>query len=96
LNVFLIFFIKKLGFKKGRIGYLFKKDLDGLQMLFFTLLGGIMAKGAGTIKTMFFAGRVLMALTNLLFAILAWTGKSELLFAIAVVADDIYCSLLQQ
>ena len=43
---------------------------------------------AGTIKTMFFAGG-LMALTNLLFAILAWTGKSELLFAIAVIADDI-------
>ena len=43
---------------------------------------------AGTIKTMFFAGG-LMALTNLLFAVLAWTGKSELLFAIAVIADDI-------
>ena len=28
-------------------------------------------------------------LTNLLFAILAWTGKSEILFAIAVIADDI-------
>ena len=47
-----------------------------------------MAMRAGTIKTMFFAGG-LMALTNLLFALLAWTGKSELLFAIAVVADDI-------
>ena len=43
---------------------------------------------AGTIKTMFFAGG-LMAITNLLFAILAWTGKSEFLFAIAVIADDI-------
>jgi hypothetical protein len=32
---------------------------------------------------------VMMALTNLLFAVLAWTGKSELLFAIAVIADDI-------
>ena len=29
-----------------------------------------------------------MALTNLLFSILAWTGKSELLFAIAVIFDD--------
>ena len=43
---------------------------------------------AGTIKTMFFAGG-LMAVTNLLFAILAWIGKSEVLFAIAVIADDI-------
>ena len=47
-----------------------------------------MAMRSGTIKTMFFAGG-LMALTNLLFAILAWTGKSKLLFAIAVIADDI-------
>ena len=30
-----------------------------------------------------------MALTNLLFAALAWIGKSELLFAFAVIADDI-------
>ena len=30
-----------------------------------------------------------MALTNLIFALLAWVGKSELLFAIAVIADDI-------
>mgnify|MGYP006262726623 FL=1 len=30
-----------------------------------------------------------MAATNLLFAALAWTGKSEWLFALAVIADDI-------
>ena len=30
-----------------------------------------------------------MAATNLLFALLAWSGKSELLFAVAVIADDI-------
>ena len=30
-----------------------------------------------------------MAITNLLFATLAWIGKSELLFAVAVIADDI-------
>ena len=44
----------------------------------FTLLGGVIAIRAGTIKTMFFAGG-LMAITNLLFAILAWIGKSEIL-----------------
>ena len=43
---------------------------------------------SGTIKTMFVAGG-LMASTNLLFAVLAWTGKSEWLFAVAVIADDI-------
>ena len=30
-----------------------------------------------------------MAATNLLFALLAWSGKSDLLFALAVIADDI-------
>jgi PAT family beta-lactamase induction signal transducer AmpG len=29
-----------------------------------------------------------MASTNLLFSVLAWSGKSELLFAIAVIFDD--------
>ena len=29
-----------------------------------------------------------MASTNLLFSLLAWSGKSELLFAIAVIFDD--------
>ena len=33
-----------------------------------------------------------MAATNLLFAVLAWTGKSELLFAVAVVMDDLTSS----
>ena len=54
----------------------------------FTLVGGIFAMRVGTIKTMFVAG-ILMSLTNLLFAILAWTDKSEVLFAIAVIADDL-------
>ena len=51
-----------------------------------------MAMRSGTIKTMFFAGG-LMAVTNLLFAVLAWTGKSEVLFAFAVIADDINSSI---
>ena len=37
---------------------------------------------------MFVAG-ILMAGTNLLFTVLAWSGKSELIFAIAVIFDDI-------
>jgi PAT family beta-lactamase induction signal transducer AmpG len=37
---------------------------------------------------MFLAG-VLMASTNLLFSLLAWSDKSELLFAVAVIFDDI-------
>ena len=82
-----IVFYKEIGFSKGQIA-IYSKGLGWVTTVVFTLLGGVMAMRAGTIKTMFFAGG-LMALTNLLFALLAWTGKSELLFAIAVIADDI-------
>ena len=82
-----IIFYKEIGFSKGQIA-IYSKGLGWVTTVIFTLLGGIMAMRSGTIKTMFFAGG-LMALTNLLFAILAWTGKSKLLFAIAVIADDI-------
>jgi MFS transporter, PAT family, beta-lactamase induction signal transducer AmpG len=82
-----IVFYKEIGFSKGQIA-LYSKGLGWITTIIFTLLGGLMAMRAGTIKTMFFAGG-LMAVTNLLFAVLAWTGKSELLFAIAVIADDI-------
>ncbi len=82
-----IVFYKEIGFSKSQIA-IYSKGLGWITTVFFTLLGGLMAMRAGTIKTMFFAGG-LMAITNLLFAVLAWTGKSELLFAIAVIADDI-------
>ena len=82
-----IVFYKEIGFSKGQIA-IYSKGLGWITTIVFTLLGGVMAMRTGTIKTMFFAGG-LMALTNLLFAVLAWTGKSELLFAIAVIADDI-------
>ncbi len=82
-----IIFYKEIGFSKGQIA-IYSKGLGWITTVIFTLIGGVMAMKAGTIKTMFFAGG-LMALTNLLFALLAWTGKSEILFAIAVIADDI-------
>ena len=82
-----IVFYKEIGFSKGQIA-IYSKGLGWITTIVFTLLGGVMAMRTGTIKTMFFAG-ILMAFTNLLFAFLAWTGKSELLFAVAVIADDI-------
>ncbi|MDC3088714.1 MFS transporter [Alphaproteobacteria bacterium] len=82
-----IVFYKEIGFSKSQIA-IYSKGLGWITTVFFTLLGGIMAMRTGTIKTIFFAGG-LMAITNVLFAILAWTGKSELLFSIAVIADDI-------
>jgi len=82
-----IVFYKELGFSKGQIA-IYSKTLGWITTVVFTLLGGIFAMRFGTVKTMFVAG-ILMALTNLLFAALAWIGKSELLFAFAVIADDI-------
>jgi MFS transporter, PAT family, beta-lactamase induction signal transducer AmpG len=82
-----IVFYKEIGFSKGQIA-IYSKGFGWITTVVFTLLGGVMAMKVGTVKTMFFAGG-LMAMTNLLFAVLAWTGKSELLFAIAVIADDI-------
>ena len=55
-----IVFYKEIGFSKGQIAIYSK----GLGWVVFTLLGGVMAMRAGTIKTMFFAGG-LMAVTNL-------------------------------
>ena len=82
-----IVFYKELGFSKGQIA-IYSKTLGWITTVVFTLLGGIFAMRVGTIKTMFVAG-ILMALTNLLFAALYWTGKSEWLFAVAVIFDDI-------
>jgi len=82
-----IVFYKELGFSKGQIA-IYSKTLGWITTVVFTLLGGIFAMRAGTVKTMFIAG-ILMALTNLLFAALYWTGKSEWLFAVAVIFDDI-------
>ena len=81
-----IVFYKEIGFSKGQIA-IYSKTLGWITTVVFTLLGGIFAMRFGSIKTMFVAG-IMMALTNLLFAVLAWVGKSELLFAVAVIADD--------
>ena len=82
-----IVFYKEIGFSKGQIA-IYSKTLGWITTVVFTLIGGIFAMRAGTIKTMFVAG-ILMASTNLIFALLAWVGKSELLFAIAVIVDDL-------
>ena len=81
-----IIFYKEIGFSKSDIA-LYSKGLGWITTVIFTLLGGLFAIRSGVIKAMFVSG-VLMASTNLLFSLLAWTGKSEWLFAIAVIFDD--------
>jgi PAT family beta-lactamase induction signal transducer AmpG len=81
-----VIFYKEIGFTKTDIA-LYSKSLGWLTTVIFTLLGGLFAIRSGVIKAMFVSG-ILMASTNLLFSLLAWSGKSELLFAIAVIFDD--------
>ena len=82
-----IIFYKEIGFSKGDIA-IYSKTLGWVTTIVFTLLGGLFVIRSGVLKAMFLAG-VLMAATNLLFTVLAWNEKSELLFAIAVIFDDI-------
>ena len=81
-----VIFYKEIGFTKSDIA-LYSKGLGWVTTVIFTLLGGLFAIRSGVIKAMFVSG-ILMASTNLLFSLLAWYGKSELLFAIAVIFDD--------
>ena len=81
-----VIFYKEIGFTKSDIA-LYSKGLGWITTVIFTLLGGLFAIRSGVITAMFVSG-ILMASTNLLFSLLAWTGKSELLFAIAVIFDD--------
>ena len=81
-----VIFYKEIGFTKSDIA-LYSKGLGWITTVIFTLLGGLFAIRSGVITAMFVSG-ILMASTNLLFSLLAWLGKSELLFAIAVIFDD--------
>tara|TARA_B100000029_G_scaffold388673_1_gene384925 strand:+ start:2326 stop:3696 length:1371 start_codon:yes stop_codon:yes gene_type:complete len=82
-----IIFYKEIGFSKSDIA-IYSKGLGWITTVIFTLLGGLFAIRSGVIKAMFVAG-ILMASTNLLFTVLAWSGKIEWLFALAVILDDI-------
>mgnify|MGYP001499659903 CR=1 FL=1 len=82
-----IIFYKEIGFSKSDIA-IYSKTLGWITTVVFTLLGGLFVIRSGVLKAMFLAG-IIMASTNLLFSVLAWSDKSELLFAIAVIFDDI-------
>ena len=82
-----IIFYKEIGFSKSDIA-IYSKTLGWITTVVFTLLGGLFVIRSGVLKAMFLAG-IIMASTNLLFSVLAWSEKSELLFATAVIFDDI-------
>ena len=82
-----IIFYKEIGFSKSDIA-IYSKTLGWITTVIFTLLGGLFVIRSGVLKAMFLAG-IVMASTNFLFSVLAWSEKSELLFAVAVIFDDI-------
>ena len=80
-------FYKEIGFSKTDIA-LYSKGIGWITTITFTLLGGLFAVRMGLIKAMFLSG-ILMALTNVMFSVLAWFGDSEILFAFTVLIDDL-------
>ncbi len=82
-----LIFYSEMGFSKSDIA-LYSKGLGWITTVAFTLLGGFFAIRSGAVRALFIAG-IAMAATNIMFSILAWTGKSEWLFAVAVLLDDI-------
>ena len=82
-----LIFYKEIGFSKSDIA-LYSKGLGWITTVVFTLLGGFFAIRSGAVRALFIAG-IAMAVTNVMFSILAWTGKSEWVFALAVLLDDI-------
>ncbi len=82
-----LLFYREIGFSKSEIA-LYSKGLGWVTTVAFTVLGGFFAIRMGLVWAMFLSG-IAMASTNLLFAVLSWVGKSEALFATAVVMDDL-------
>ena len=82
-----IIFYKEVGFSKSDIA-LYSKGLGWITTVAFTLLGGYFALKSGVVRALLISGAV-MASTNVLFSVLAWTGKVEWLFAVAVILDDL-------
>ena len=82
-----IIFYKEIGFSKTDIAF-YSKGIGWITTITFTLLGGLFAIRMGLLKAMFLSG-MLMALTNLMFSVLAWVGSSEILFAFTVLLDDL-------
>ena len=82
-----IVFYKEVGFSKSDIA-IYSKGLGWITTVVFTLIGGLFALKTGVVRALLVSG-IAMAATNVLFSLLHWVGQNELLFAIAVIADDL-------
>jgi len=87
-----IIFYKEVGYSKSDIA-IYSKGLGWIVTVVFTLIGGWFAVKQGIVKALFLAG-VAMAATNLMFSLMAWSSEpSILLFAAAVLIDDVTASI---
>ena len=82
-----VVFYDDMGFSKRDIA-IYSKGYGWVITVVFTIVGSLFAIRSGLVKGIIIAG-IMMASTNLLFSALAWYGKSELLFATAVILDEI-------
>jgi len=82
-----IVFYKEVGFSKSDIA-IYSKGLGWITTVVFTLIGGFFALRTGVVRALLVSG-IAMAGTNVLFSVLAWVGQNEVLFAFAVIADDL-------
>ena len=82
-----IVFYKEVGFSKSDIA-IYSKGLGWITTVVFTLIGGFFALRTGVVRALLVSG-IAMAGTNVLFSVLAWVGPNEILFAFAVIADDL-------
>ena len=82
-----IVFYKEVGFTKSDIA-IYSKGLGWITTVIFTLIGGLFALRTGVVRALLISG-VAMAATNILFSVLHWVGQNELMFAIAVITDDL-------
>ena len=81
-----IIFYKEVGFSKSDIA-IYSKGLGWITTVVFTLLGGYFALKSGVVRALLISGAV-MASTNILFSILAWTAKWNGCL-VAVILDDL-------
>ena len=79
-------FYKEIGFSKGDIAT-YSKLTGAFAVCFFAVISSVLNARFGLFRGLVIGG-IAMASTNLLFAILAFTGPEKWLFAVAVVADQ--------
>ena len=86
-----IVFYQEVGFSKSDIA-IYSKGLGWVVTIVSSLLGAYVALRSGVVRALLLAG-LFMAGTNILFSVLAWTGKVEWLFAVAVLLDDLAAAI---